>query len=829
MIDSQVIWIGYLIDAGSLKGYDFSSMRNSTFPIRAALFFVSLSVILWEILLTRIYSVLLYYHFAFMAVSGAMFGLTIGAILIFLTSASYPDGQLEEPLGQFAFLMGMLMASVIVIQISLAPPLDGPNSQIYYLIRTFLLSILPFVPAGAFICLVLTRFKDVGRLYTCDLTGAGIGCGVLPLLLGGFGGPGAVLVAAAMSCAGGSILSRLNRKRRWGSLAAACALLAFAGLNNREQWLRIRWRHDGLLPKPLYEAWNAYSRIMVTPWTWRGRPFGWGIDPELNLSMKPVDQLYLQIDSGAGTPMTHFDGHLGPISFLKYDLTGFAHYLRPQGPVLIIGPGGGRDILTALQFQHERIQGVEVNGNILWAVNHVFGDFTGHLDKIPSVRFAADEGRSYVERSPERFEIIQASLVDTVAATAAGAYAFVENGLYTVEAWRVFLGHLRPRGILTFSRWYLGAASWPVEVNRTIALACAALRAQGVQDLRSHILVIRTRHSGNMHEGLATLLVSPDPFSDQDIRIARDTCQRVHCEVAYSRQKSLDTHFTELIENPSRAVYDRYPLDVTPPTDDRPYFFFHTRIRDILKVRMPRIFVSSNFNIPAISLLVTSLFMSLILGGVLVLGPVVWLAARGQWSNNSLPHPLLLPVYFAGIGLAYMFIEMAFMQRLSLYLGHPTYGFTVALFGLLLWNGLGSWLFESALRRHPSRGFGWVLPLLGVLLVGMEIVSRKLLERSVGVVIPWRILFTLGLMAPPAILMGFCFPMGMRLAHKWQDSRAGWYWAINGAASVIASVLAMMMCFSFGIRDTLWMGIVLYSCLIAVYQGMSPKRPIRSS
>ena len=521
--------------------------------------------------------------------------------------------------------------------------------------------------------------------------------------------------------------------------------------------------------------------------------------------------------------MTHFDGRFEPIRYLRYDVTAFAHYLRPSGDVLVIGPGGGRDVLTAMSFHHSSITGVEVNGAILHAVNQVFGDFTGHLDRQPGVRFITDEGRSYLQRTPDHFDIIQASLVDTVAATAAGAYAFVENGLYTTEAWRLFLSKLTPGGVLSFSRWYYGSTTWPVEVARLVALGAESLRLMGVAAPADHLLLIRNSHLSPTREGIATLLVSRSPFSEQDYAAARNTCRALQCEVALI-QGTGDPLLSAIVNSQDPAtLYASLPLDISPPTDDKPFFFFHTRFKDILAGQTLRVFGGSSFNLPAVRILLQLLIVTTGLSAILILWPRWVLSRQNSGASPSLYSPWVMPLYFGLIGTAFMFIEIALMQRFSLFLGHPTYGFTVILFGLLLMTGLGSWT-ESLIEPWDGPLHTALLWMLIPCLILMNALSPALLHHTVGEDFGIRIAVTLALIGPSAFLMGFYFPAGMTFIQQLHDSLAAWYWSVNGAFSVVGSVLAMASSLAFGVSATVQAGIALYFAAAVVLTFMMQRK-----
>jgi hypothetical protein len=271
---------------------------------------------------------------------------------------------------------------------------------------------------------------------------------------------------------------------------------------------------------PLYEKWNSYSRVRVT-----GDPrlelptLGWGLSPAMP-RLGRLRQLQLDIDSNAGTLMTGYNGDLRTVEHLKYDVTNIGYYLRGDRNVLIIGAGGGRDVLSALAFGARSVTAVDINKDIIRTVNHRFGDFTGHLDRDPRVRFVNDEARSFVARSTDQFGTIQISLIDTWAATAAGAFVLSENSLYTVEAWTTFLRHLADDGLLSVSRWYF--RDRPAEMYRTTTLAVEALRAIGVADPRSHIAVVRNMRPANASpwdtpDGVGTILVSRRPFTSAEL------------------------------------------------------------------------------------------------------------------------------------------------------------------------------------------------------------------------------------------------------------------------------------------------------------------------
>ena len=485
----------------------------------AGLFFTTLSLLQLELFLTRIFSVTMWYHFAFMAISLAMFGLAAGAVLVEVMKKREPHATLANA----ALLFALTSAICFTVQLYLRA---DPDAQLGTTVWAFTVIAIPFVFGGVVICVGLTRFPAfTGKLYAADLGGSAAGCLLTIPILNTIHAPTAVILNAGIAALAATTFAfSVRGKVRWIAAASCVGLFVIAGANQSVKKIDIQWlkggrnSHDGL-----YEKWNALSRIYVRKND--DEPFGWGMSPIYKHGRK-IDQLYLNIDSGAATVITKFDGDLGSLEHLKYDVTALAHYLRRQTSALVIGVGGGRDILTALVFGQRHVTGVEINSDILRVLTGRFADYAGKLAENPAVTLVHDEARSYIARSGAKYGIIQASLIDTWAATSAGAYVLTENGLYTKEAWLTFLNHLTPDGILTMSRWYYEAQ--PAEALRLTALATTSLIDIGVADPRQHIVIIRKQDNSELGQySVATILVSRRPFTDAEIDSLTDVSSRM--------------------------------------------------------------------------------------------------------------------------------------------------------------------------------------------------------------------------------------------------------------------------------------------------------------
>lgn len=793
----------------------------------AGLLIVSLATLMYEILLTRIFSVTMWYHFAFVAVSIAMFGMTVGAMIVYLFPRLFSSAKLGFSLSLNALLFAVTI--VISFYLHLQIRFTGPTSMenLFYLGLTYVVIAVPFIFSGICVSLTLTRFpSQVGRLYGADLAGASLGCILLIVAINATSGPTAVVIVAFLAAVGGLCYSWSGpRKIRLLAIGGCCVLAGLAAQHSgllgkknpslRMDWLRPKWVKGELETVPiLYEKWNSFSRVTVVGYPEGAEePFGWGLSSAYTGGEK-VGQIYLNIDAGAGTVLTSFQGPVTALEYLKYDVTNLAHYLRPGADVLVVGTGGGRDILSALAFGQRSVVGVEINGIITRAVNRRFGDFTGHLDRYPNVTFVTDEARSYVTRQKRKFDIIQISLIDTWAATAAGAFVLSENSLYTVEAWKALLTHLKPGGVLTVSRYYLAGS--PTEAYRLTSLAAGTLRHLGVQNPRDCIMLIKhgAHKEGDQYPaGVGTILVSQQPFSRTDRQIAADVARRMAFDVVLSPTFSLDSTFDRVAapEYPA-AFLAALPADLSAPTDDRPFFFHLVRARELLNPELWKPGGHLTGALGAVIVLGGLLAVVVLLTFLFIVVPLLLTLGRAPLKSSA-----PLAAFFFLIGSGFMLIEVSQMQRLMIFLGHPTYGLSVVLFSLLLSSGVGSFFSQRLAQDFRPR---LALKLL-LFLVCVQLLWGKVTPYVVGFfassTTPVRIgvsaiiLFTLG------IFMGTAFPLGMMIASRKSAELAPWLWGINGATSVCASVVAVVIALQAGISSAFWAGTACYAVAVGAF------------
>ena len=579
-------------------------------------------------------------------------------------------------------------------------------------------------------------------------------------------------------------------------LAAAGVLGATAGFD-----VAATKGHEN--DRVLFSKWNSFSRIGVYE-----RTHGdWSLSDTYKGPLP--DTRFMDIDSAASTPILRVAPDLSNVQYLRYELTTLAYQLKegtvggqqsavgsPTGfTALVIGTGGGRDLVSALVFGASHVDGVEINPIIADDVMRgAFKDYSGGIYSHPKVRIAVDDGRSFVKRSPDHYDVIQASLVDTWAATAAGAYTLTENTLYTVEAFNDYIDHLTDNGMLTITRWVFDGL-------RLVSLAQAAGEARG-WDVSTHLAIVQ-------HDQVATFLLKKSPFTPEEIARLHDVASRLEFRVLYapplngvknvapSDEDVAGTQtadYARLIETTDRqAFYANYGEDIRPTTDDRPFFFHTTKLKDQFQVAFGRKMLFGN----GLSALMTLMGISVALVVLFVVGPLV--IAGGDRPRDW---PAWL-VYFGALGAGFMLIEVSLLQRFVLLLGHPVYSLTVTLFSLLLGTGLGAaWSrrFDAATLKRTS-----IVSLAAVALVGVLALAlgTPLIEWAIPFSRATRIALAVAVLVPAGMVLGLPMPAGIRLLRARAPQMVTWAWGINGALSVLGATVAIFIAMNWGFGVTL--------------------------
>ena len=790
---------------------------------------VSATLLMTELALTRIFSVVMYYHFAFLAISIALFGISASGVFAYVARRRLDRYETGALLATEALIYAAATIVALFWLVRLRVGLTYSPQNLALMLTIYALAALPFFAGGLVVTLAISRLaSEINAVYAADLIGAAAGCLMLIPLLDRLGAPGVVLAAAALSVAAAVLFADGRLRARVAAGGALLLVAAIAGqLSGRAGFDVVDTKgHRG--DTVLFSKWNSFSRIGVY-----ARAHGdWSLSPAYKGPLP--DTRFMDIDSAASTPILGLAPDLSNAQYLRYELTALAYQIvaargsgpgsgppapgaRPPSPTsftaLVIGPGGGRDLASALVFGAARVDGAEINPIIADDVmRDRFRDFSGGIYANPRVRIAVDDGRSFVRRTPDRYDVIQASLVDTWAATAAGAYTLTENTLYTVEAFDDYLDHLGADGMLSITRWVADGL-------RLVSLAQAACEHRG-WTAADRLAIVR-------QDRVATFLLKRSPFTQEETRVLRGIADRLGFDVLYAPDAAVAAgdegghpfftqptpdlvvdgaatgDYARLIRAADREqFYAAYRADIRPTTDDRPFFFHTTKLRNQLDVAFGKSMLFGN----GLSALMTLLGISTTLVVLFVIGPLALVDRDQARPRGWLPWL----VYFGALGAGFMLIEVSILQRFVLLLGHPVYSLTVTLFSLLLGTGLGA----AWSRRFPERALAQagMAAVLGVAVIAVLVIGVT------GPIVAWaipfsraaRMLVAAAMLLPMGLALGLPMPTGLRLLAGSQPRMIPWAWGINGALSVLGATLAIFIAMNWGFRVTLLAASTVY-------------------
>ncbi len=572
---------------------------------------------------------------------------------------------------------------------------------------------------------------------------------------------------------------------------------------------------------PEFNRWNSFSMVTVLP---QMGFRGWGMSPAYK---GPVaQQKTLFIDMNAMTPLTRFNGSFDSVRYLSFDLSAFVYRLMPDARrVCVIGAGGGKDVLAALASGAKHATAVEINPLIVDDVMRgKYRRFTGALYNRGDVRVAVEDGRAFVRGHADRYDVLQLSMVDTSAATAAGAYALAENSLYTVDAFRDFLRRLEPGGMLSVASVSLPGLAVGA---RLASIAREALLERGRDPSRS-VLVLSTTWLGIKQATLYDVIIKPDGFSPAEAERALDQARRLEFSPVYIPGRppvhdSVEERWIgRILTARDSAALARtehsWPLDVSATTDDHPFFFYENRLRDLWH----------SFDAPdpmhlfgnGLVILSKVALVSVVLALLFLLLPF-WLGRRELRAGRGAVGWDL--AYVGCLGFGFMFIEMALMLRFSIYLGHPTLTLAVVLLVLLVASALGS-RFLARPGRSRSRRLRWAMVALVLYTLLLVVLVGRVTAIGPGASTLTRSLLAAVVIAPLGFLLGVPFPTGLAAVAERASTRIPWLWSVNSATSVLGSVLATLVALHAGLSATLATGAGIY--VIALALSFKVLRPV---
>jgi hypothetical protein len=797
---------------------------------------ISATAIAYEILLMRVLSIVQWHHFAYMIISLALLG--YGASGTFIAISKH----LLKPRFELAFsISGLLFSITMVASFILgqripfnALEIVWDTRQFFNLSIIYLVFFVPFFFAACCIGLAFTcRRSCISRIYFFDLLGAGFGAALIIGLLFLLSVQDALIMLATVALLASALMGiRSAARKPLIVIQLACLATLLFGLP--QTWLGLRISEY----KGLSQAMQVVdSRILKVSSSPLGLltvvespriPFRYVPGLSINTRFKPAEQLAVFTDGDGMSAITRFDGNLDALGYLG-DVTAALPYALLDAPhVLILGAGGGADVLLALYNGAGKVDAVELNPQITTLVADTYADFAGHLYDDERITVHTQEARGFVARSKDRYDLIQVALLDSLVASGAGVQALNESYLYTVEAIQEYLKHTAPGGMLAITRWL----KLPPRDNlKLVATALEALRKMGIAEPGRQLAMIRSWNT-------STLLVRQGAFSVNDIAVIRE----------FARSRSFDTAFYpsmpasaanrfNLLEQP--FLYDgitallgtdadnfvaRYKFHIEPATDDKPYFFHFFKWGSLPEVLTLRKRGGASLIQWSYLILIATIAQAVVAGVLLILLPLSLI--RRSWPRG---YGTRMGSYFFLLGLAFLFVEMAFIQKFVLFLSHPLYAIAVVLSGFLVFAGFGSAYSTRLAHRVEQSGRSPVclaVAAISAIALLYVVLLPMLFQQLMGLADGIKMALSIFLIAPLAFCMGMPFPIALHRVAKNMPDFIPWAWGINGFASVMSASLATLLAIEFGFTVVVLFALGLYATAAAVIYKLPPAQSL---
>ena len=781
---------------------------------------LSAGVLAYEVLLTRLLSIVQWHHFAYMIISLALLG--FGASGTFLTFAGRRlakrfHGTFAVNAGLFALSSYACYATVQALPLNLLE-ITWDANQLLWLMLTYVLLMLPFFFAANCIALSFIRFPDIlARIYASDLAGAALGCGAVLWMLH-VTAPGGVLIPVAATGALAGVI--IGIEVRWSRWIASAAVIGITGymLHALPLDLRIS-EYKGLAQAKRVSG----ASVVASPSSPLGLltvlenpavPFRHA--PGLSVvSTAPIpEQVAVFTDADSVTMITRYDGDTRTIAYLDRMTSAVSYHLAGIDSVLVLGAGAGADVLQALYHGVARVTAVELNGQLVDLVRDEYAGFSGSIYRDERVNVQVAEARDFVTRDRRRYDLIQMTALDAFGASASGLRALNESYLYTVEALQAYLDRLEPGGLVGITRWI---DLPPRDGIKLFATAVAALKARGVEDPGRHLAWIRGWNSN-------TLIVKNGALTGEQVAAMRAFADDRQFDLAYypgmsraeaNRHNILAApRFFDAATALLGPAHDRFLADykfhVTPSTDDRPFHFHFFKWRHFPEMLALRAHGGMGLLELGYIVLVAALLQAVVVSVLLIVLPLLWMRRGGDPGDAAWSRSVLIG-YFLLIGLAFLFIEIAFIQMFVRFLGHPVYSVTVILASFLLFAAAGSRMTEAHEKSvSDGRKLAIAVSTIAAICVLYVAVLPAVLTHFAGVGGVWRAAIAVILVAPLAVAMGMPFPLGLRSLTGKRSDLIPWAWAINGCASVVSAVLAVVLAMHFGFTAVIVSAAMLY-------------------
>jgi len=792
---------------------------------------LSMTALAYEVLLMRLFSIIQWHHFAYMIISLALLGYGASGTLLTIFRERLLTRYNNIYLGSIALFVITALGSYLLsqqIQFNAEEILWAPEHALR-LMAIYLLLVLPFFFAATAIGLSIVRFREeVTRIYAADLFGAGSGALLIILLLF-MALPGEALRYIALfgmvALALGSW--ELYRGQAINKLPIFLVMIAITLLLPNTWFEPLLSPYKGLTQTLRISGTEVVAQRssplgMITVVESPLLPFRSAPGMSLNALSEPPEQVGLFIDGDAMTVITKDEGKREAFEYLDQLTSALPYHLSNIERVLLLGAGGGSGVLQARYHNAQQIRALELDSNIVALVTSRYGEFSGHLYSREEVDVVTEEARGFVSRDAQLYDLIQLELFDSYSASSAGLYALSESYLYTVEALQDYLARLRPDGYLAISRWIKLP---PRDTLKLFATAIDALKASGIERPQEHLLLIRTLQT-------STLLIKRSPVTAEEIERATGFATGRSFDLAYypgmapevaNRFNILAKPYfylgaTSLLDDvgDGRGEYiERYKFNLEPATDDRPFFFHFFRWQALPEI----LSLAGEGGMPLLEwgylILVATLIQALLGAAFLILLPLLVSnlkkGRRKRAGRGNRRLMLYAFIYFLSLGLAFLFIEVAFIQKFILFLHHPTFAIAVVLAAFLIFAGMGSlWSKRFADSAQYERGVSRAVTAIVTISVIYIVLLGPLFSLLMSLPIVAKIVISLLLIAPLAFAMGIPFPLGLSKLGEMEQELLPWVWGVNGCASVLSVVIATLLAIHYGFSVVILLALILY-------------------
>ncbi len=683
-----------------------------------------------------------------------------------------------------------------------------------------LVAACPFFFAGTVVGLILTdNVARVNTVYAADLAAAAFGCFLSPFLLWSVGAGGSIVFISLLTLAAVVIAAPPGGMRTWAlSIALPVGLVGVVLLPRLDQMypvpgkgaLALMGNDQVRLLAPEYSRWSSNSRIDLLPWpAFMHTLFGSGTRAQ---AMPIPEEKIIYQDCDAATAILNWSEKPELLEAIKATSYSASYRLKDKPRVFVIGLGGGNDVWAAKVNGAGSVRAIELNQQILDIHLGPLARYSRLLTSDPSIEFVCAEGRSALMRDPGTYDVIQMTGIDTWTSLVSGAYMLAENYLYTREAIQTMYQHLAPGGILQITRM-----ARDMEALRLLSNISAAFDHMGIGGLANSVMCIQSDNGM-----LMTIMVKNGTFTPDEIERTRSFVGDNGLVPIYFPDQPGPGLVQDFVRSGDKARFIReFPRNIAPTTDNSPYFFNYYKWRNLFAaaplVYEPTFVAQGN---PVFIL--SQLLISLGVAFVLIVLPLA-LSHRTPMGRAYRGQTL---AYFSCLGVGFIFIEIALMQKLTLLLGHPIYSLTVTLFSLLIFTGLGSALSTNWFRSGERL---WIVPAgVAVLLLAFVFGSPWMVSRLIGFPLSVRIAATVLVLAPIGLLLGVPFAYGMRVLSEVNPSLVPWAWAVNACLTVIGSILTVILSMNFGFNVVLVSAIVIYGIAFAVMMRIQGRRAIHA-